>query len=101
MVSAFIVLLAAYNLWQPFDNTKIYYTGVAIAIFLMILSIHLSAEGNYKIFTLAFSILSLSNVLDEVFFDASVIDINEYIAATFTLIVSIYLYYAINRKGLG
>ena len=92
VVAALFVWVGAYNLWWVLDYPDIYDIGTAITIFLLILSIHLSAQGGYRYFSLAFTCLAASNVVDEVFFDPTLIDLNEYIAGTFILISVIWLY---------
>jgi hypothetical protein len=92
VLAAFLFWVAGYNLWWMFDNYAIYDACMAVTVFLLITSIHLSAEGLYRYFSLAFACLAASNVVDELFFDPTLIDLNEYIAATFILISVIWLY---------
>lgn len=89
---AFAVWMLSYNLWWVFDNYAIYDLGVAITIFLLILSIHLSAEGKYRLFSLGFTCIAGSNVIDELFFDPTIIDINEYISAFIIMFSVIWIY---------
>jgi hypothetical protein len=91
VIGAFITMLAAYSFW-PHWGYHVYDIGMAIGIMLLVWSIHLSATGWYRKFSLGFLVLCMSNVVDEFFFDPTEIQINEYIAASLILLIIVFEY---------
>lgn len=96
---AFVTLILTYNIWGLFEDYHIYDIGMAISIMFLVWSIHLSANGLYRIFSLAFLLICMSNVIDELFFDPTRVSVNEYISATIILITVLYLYRRNARQG--
>jgi len=90
-------MVSAYNLW-PFFGYYFYDVGMSIGLMLLIWSIHLSAQGVYRSFTLGFTLMSVSNVVDELFFDPTSINVSEYIAAVIILILVLRSYVTQRNK---
>lgn len=65
-----------------FFGAPTYYFGTAFIIFISSVIINSSTEkGTYqKLITEVFIFLALNNLIDELFFDATVIELNEYLA---------------------
>jgi len=88
--AAGIVWLLTYQLWWIIECPRIYEIGTALTILFLILAIHISAIKPFSIFSLAFVVIAFSNLADEIFFDPTSFDINEYIAAAIIFVIVIF-----------
>lgn len=79
---ALAIWIVVYNLKVEFDMVHLYKIGVALVITMLILAIHLSTAGCFKLFSFVFVSLAISNVIDEMFFDSLVIEWNDIVATT-------------------
>jgi hypothetical protein len=77
--------LLGYNAWH-FFGYWFYDLCVAVTIMFLIWSIHLSAVGWHLRLSRSFLIIAFSNVADELFFDPTQVQLNEYIAASIILL---------------
>jgi hypothetical protein len=100
VVTAFVSMIAAYNLW-PLFGVKFYDAGMAFGILCLVWSIHLSANDKFRIFSLAFLLLCFSNFFDELFFDPTHAGINEYISALLIIVTVIVVYLKDVRRNKG
>ena len=107
-VLALIVWVLGYNLWHVF-GVYVYDLSISITILFLVTAIYLSAVGWHKRFSLAFVLFTASNVVDEVWFDPTQVNYNEYVAAGFIFVTMIfykhirhyYLYLSNVRKRKG
>lgn len=83
-----IILIMTYQFWsfiKEHYHVKIYYIGVAISLFGYVLTITMLAiKNNYSkkfvILSEYVLILAMNNLLDELFFDPTKFQLNEYIS---------------------
>ena len=91
---AALILITTWNIWALFESPEqqdmVFGVGIAVAISFLVWSIHLSTVGNFKRYSLAFLLLCFSNVVDELFFDPTKRDINEYIAALLIILTAVF-----------
>jgi uncharacterized membrane protein len=91
---AAIILVTTWNIWALFESPEqqdmVFGVGIAIALSFLVWAIHLSTVQNFKRYTLAFLLLCFSNVVDELFFDPTTRDVNEYIAALLILFTAVF-----------
>jgi hypothetical protein len=86
LLVSLIIWVVSYNLWIFFDSS-VYYIGTAVFILGLSLLIDMSVKEKWKQITSKFFlILAVNNVLDEVFFNPTTFDFNEYITIFLFLI---------------
>ncbi len=79
----------AYNVWQ-YTTPDIYYIGTAQLVLVCSWLIHVSATGIHKVVSRVFLFLALNNLLDELFFDPTKFDINEFVMFALFFIHTLY-----------
>jgi hypothetical protein len=87
---AVVVSVITYLLWKPILNMfqiHTFYIGNALCVFLLAMYIKRTTEPSFITFFLV--CITLSNLIDELFFDNTKFGINEIIA---TIILPIYYY---------
>lgn len=94
------VWVFTYNTWQFLGNST-YYIGTAFIVFVASLIINHNTKDNFqKLISKTFVFLSANNLIDEIFFDPTEINIHEYLSF---IIYTMYLcktYYTKRSKGL-
>lgn len=104
LLATFIVAFTTYSLWSPikeFFGIRIFYPGIALSFVGYTYIIHqlikrLTIEKGYRKHILIFSnvifLTTVNNLLDEIFFNPTVISINEYMGFIVIIVVTIYNY---------
>jgi uncharacterized membrane protein len=91
---AALILVTTWNLWALFSDPAhqdlFFGVGIAVAITFLVWSIHLSTVGTMRRYSFAFLLLCFSNVVDELFFDPTARDVNEYIAASLIVLLAVF-----------
>lgn len=96
LLFAFLSGLVAYNLW-PFLGSKVFYVFIAVQIFLFSVITFLESRKTWKLIAQVIMLACLNSLIDELFFDPSQIDTNEYIGFGLIILTTI-IFYGKGRK---
>ena len=82
-----LIWIVTYNVWQ-YTDACIYYIGTAQIIMAASWIIHTRTEGVNHFISRVFLFLSFNNLADELFFDPTAIELNEFLMFALFLIYS-------------
>lgn len=91
-IAAMIVSIAGYNLW-PIIHHDFFYKCMALSLLLLSIVVWLCKDVS-KIVSQIFFWLCVNNLMDELFFDPTAFQLNEYIFALIVIIITIRTSYA-------
>lgn len=97
-ITAFLIWIATYQIVWFSDSIELFDIGIAITILLMTLAIHVKGEGRFKIFSLTFVLLAISNIFDELIFQPCNVSFHEYMAGLIILSIMIYKLWAYGKN---
>jgi hypothetical protein len=81
-----LCVLVAYLL-HPYLWGKAFYHLTALSFCFIHYSQYLQAKGNYSLFVFVIFVVTLNNIIDEIFFDPSKMDYNEIVTALVILAI--------------
>ena len=82
------IWLITYNIWQ-FTVPNVYYVGTAQMILVASWLIHKTTNGIHHVVSRMFLFLAFNNLVDELFFDPTSVEWNEFTMVFFYLLYSL------------
>jgi lipoprotein signal peptidase len=89
-IASFIFILFAYTFHPLLWDYAFYHLTALTFVLLTRLVWRLTKDSRYKLVALVMHITAINNLIDELFFDPTIIDYNEYLTLLITVIVVYY-----------
>lgn len=89
LLISIVVWVVSYNIWQ-FTLPNVYYVGTAQLIAVASWIIHTKTEGIHHLISRVFLFLAFNNLLDELFFDPTKFEWNEFLMLLVFIVISLW-----------
>jgi len=87
LLTSLVLWVVSYNIWQ-FTDDSVYFIGTAQLVMVCSFIIHKRTAGINHIISRVFLFLSFNNLIDEIFFDPTRLELNEFTMFALFLIYS-------------